>query len=81
MEGKTARCPLPLPDLVEWRCSSWHNPFEVQEAVRTLSMAVTRAREIHGQSVEGLQNNYARMVSSLGHMDLKCTLVIGKTIQ
>ena len=57
------------------------NPFELREAVRTLSMAVTRAREIHRQSVEGPQNNYARMVSSLGHVDLKCTRVIGKTIQ
>ena len=54
MEDKTARRPLPLPDLVGWRCSSWRNSFEVQEAVRALSLAVTRAREIHGQNVEGL---------------------------
>ena len=25
LEGRTARRPLPLPDLVGWRCSSWRN--------------------------------------------------------
>ena len=78
MEGETARRPPPLPDLVGRRCSSWRNSFEVQEAVRTLPLAVARAREIHGQNVEGLQLNYARMVSSLGSVDLKCTQLKGK---
>ena len=30
LEGRTARRPLPLPDLAVWRCSSWRNSFEVQ---------------------------------------------------
>ena len=74
MEGRVARRPLPLPDLLEWRCSSWRSSFEVQEAVRTLALAVTRARQIHGDNLDALQvqvhRNNTNVIQTIGNVHL-----------
>ena len=61
MEARTSRNhPLPITELMGWHCSSWRSSFEVREAVRTMSHAISRGRVLHGDNMAAMREETSR---------------------